>query len=84
MSLFLIPQASSRGLVLALPSMTEPVAGEGGTKGSRRNAGIAGKESYRPHQKTVTEKRSPYPIRSSGGDFYLFSHVRSLVIVVSF
>ncbi len=46
--------------------MTEPAAGEGGTKGSRRNPGIAGKESYRPHQKTVTEKRSPYPIRSSG------------------
>ncbi len=46
--------------------MTEPAAGEGGTKGGRRNPGIAGKESYRPHQKTVTEKRSPYPIRSSG------------------
>ncbi len=46
--------------------MTEPAAGEGGTKGGRRNPGIAGKESYRPHQKTVIEKRSPYPIRSSG------------------
>ncbi len=44
--------------------MTEPVTGEGRTKGTKRIIGVAGEEPYRPHKRTEVERRSPYPFRS--------------------